>query len=388
MLDCTYAEKVVKSTEPLIGSRNQYIDDVVDRTFSEEVISDLKTAIKQTKGIPLSHITPASVCKLLASSLLNKEYTSLPELFSRVDLRGMHVRLKEAKQPVKPKNKLVHGKNYGYRSENISYEYMVMKLGNCFKTYVRNDAFCDDYVTASKRYYTWKGSADLKNVEREAVEYVCSIPAENLCLVDVSAMICRHMCCQNFTDSQVYVDKILSRTKSNMELLHDNHPVFTYNLIPVGNSFRNTFLMPGKVTLNEYAWKRKHTGIWNRLLTSYGCSLFGRKTDKIQDVQQTLSILGGSPYANSAQYVCYILDSKDRLCARIFGVYTAGDFRVMFENALRYYRTHPNAFRSHNEKFDDICRLLKLSCVTATMKLETPEKYLDFAKTYSLSQLW
>lgn len=387
MLNSTYAEKVIRSAEQCLDSKDRYIDALVNGTFSAEVLSDLKTGIKQTDGLELMNLTPAAVCKLLTSALINKEYASLPELFSKVDLRGIHTRLKTTKKPAEPVIKLHRGKNYSYRSEELSYEYMLRKIGNYFTIHFKDDEFSDAISKASEHYNQFKGRAGAGTLESEAMDFIDSIPKDNLCLVDVSTMLCRHLCCQSFTDNQVYVDNVIARIRANMELPY-NPPIFTYELLPVGNSFRSNFLTNENAALSEHFWQRKHAGLWNGLLTAYACSLFGRKLDRNQAVQKMLSTLAGIPYANSPKYVCYIGNSKNRLHARIFGVYNAADFKDMYANALKYYSVHPHTYRNRQVRNDDIYKTMKLSCVTAYLKLTTPEKYLDYAKLYSVSQLW
>lgn len=381
MLNNTYSDRVTKDIDQYLSDRNEYIDQLVDKTFSAEVLEDLKDGLLDT-DIKLLSLTPPAVCKLLMTALINKEYNSLPELFSSVDLRGMHVRTKcGAEQEATPQRK--QHVNTSYRTDASSYEYMLMKIGN----YITNDdtdaEFNNDVQKAMQRYEYKKGD--------NALSYLNTLPKENMCLVDISTILVRHMGVQPYEYNKIKVQTICDIIRDALYEMEATPPVITYKLLPSGSGFKKLFIKPDRVSFSEYFWDRKHIRLWNNLLSMYSCALFRKKINTLLTPTKMLAnLMGGydDPFLKANDFTCYIKHSKNQLHARIFGVYTVGVFKELVRRAARYYEAHPKSFGSIGAQRADLYRIMQVPCVTALMDLDSVEKCLHFGRLYSTRKLW
>lgn len=379
MLNSTYAEQIVKSCEEHLSNKNEFIDKMVDSTFSEEVLSDLKEGLKETSNLKLISLNPAVLCKLLMSALLNKEYVDLPELFSSVDLRGLHIRKKNVpvkivKEP-KPKLPARHAPRYTYHSDENSYDYMMRKIGGCLQV-IKPDEEFNKAVQSGLEKFTYQEGDD-------PLEYIASMPQGNICLVEISTLLARIMCSYTYEWNLEFVNKVCKQIHANMEY-QVIPPEMTYNLMPVGNGFIKNFIKPDTPVFARYHWDRKHTRVWYNLLSVYACSMFRRhlrSTEQIAD-------LFDAPFSKGSAFTCYVKNSKNNLHTRMFGVFAVADFYEILSLALKYYDVHPRAFGAINARNEDIFKLIKIPCVTGHIGLESIEKCAGFARLYSSFRMW
>lgn len=379
MLNSTYAEQVVQSCEGYLSNKDEFIDKMVDSTFSEEVLEDLKEGLKETSNLKLISLNPAVICKLLMSALINKEYTDLTELFSSVDLRGLHIRKKnapaEAVEEQKAKLPAVRTPKYTYRSDEASYAYTMRKLRGCFQMCPADEEYTTAVHNGMARF-TYRAGND-------PLEYVASMPQDNICLVEISTLIARIMGSNTYEWNAEFIPKVCKQIHDNMAVPY-TIPEMTYGLMPVGNGFIRSFIKPEKPVIAEYHWDRKHTRLWYNLLVVYACSMFRRNINRTEQIGD----LFGEPFSKGSAYTCYLKDSKNKLHARMFGVFTVADFYEMLSLALKYYDVHPRTFGATDRRNADILKLMQIPCVTGHIGIESVEKCAGFARLYSNLRMW
>lgn len=388
-------EKLTSSLAKYLYNRDAYVDHLVDETFSPEVLADFKEALKSIDKFPLSSLTPAVVCKLLMSAYLFKNYPSLEQLLSKTDLRGLHSREGSSLKTIGNSSiQLKSDKKYGTNGEQ--YLKVIADLNRYFIP-VELDA--SEAVVSKELGKEFNKFSKNKNQKFNAAitpEFVIERYMDNFqdnkpCLVDVSFLLSRYTCSCTLEQNREYMQFVASAIKANL-MLKGFGEKFTEEILPVGDSFKKSFLGSKAADVSEYYWKRKHMSVWYNLLNCYGFSLVNKAVDAEYVIKQLLEPLAGSLFANvwpKCKFACFTKgNASEKFHTRIFGIYSMGEYKKMLKAALEYYGTHAQSFSSYQHKFDDITKNMCLPCISVQAPYDDIPDLVNYGRLFSKLRIW
>lgn len=387
-------EKIASALSKYYHNRDAYIDHLVDETFSPEVLADFKEVLKGIKKFALGSLTPAAACKLLLTAYLFKDYPSLEQLLSKADLRGIHTRDGSGVKAVGDRSvQLREGKQYARNDEQYS------------RTLSMLEKYLVPIVSLDKSEHTLIGDLNKEfqkfthNQKFNAVltpefiveKYLDNYQEDKPCLVDITLLLSKYLSTLDFEQTKKNVYTAGAAVKANLEL-NGFGEKFTEEILPVGESFRQTYLAEEAHNISEFYWKRRHMYVWYNLLSCYGISLVNKHPSVEYITKQLLEPVSGSMFTSvepDCSFVCYTRGNTSSIFhTRIFGVYKIGEYKKMLKATFEYYRQHPQSFKNYAARFDDITKSMFMPCITVQAPYDEADDLLKYGVLFSKLRIW
>ena len=388
-------EKIMASLDKHLYNRNAYVDKLVDETFSPEVLADFKEAVKNIKKFPTGSLTPAVICKLMLSAYLFKNYASLEQLLSKTDLRGIHSREGSGLKKIGSRNIQLKGdKKYGTNGEQ--YTKVLADLDKYFLPVELDASETAISIELAKEFTKFSQNKNQKfstviTPEFVVEKYLDNFSDDKPCLADISFLLSRYTCSCTLEQNREYIQTVASAIKANLSLKGFGEK-FTEEILPVGDSFKKSFLGSKAENVSEYYWKRKHMNVWYNLLNCYGFSLINKAVDAEHVIKQLLEPLAGSLFANvwpECKFVCFTKGNvSEKFHTRIFGVYSMGEYKKMLKVTLKYYEVYTKSFKNYKDKFDDIVKSIFLPCISVQAPYDDIRDIVNYGRLFSKLRIW